>query len=207
VRYSPWDTPWKVWNELLRWLQLPYARVLFAWHGIPFGQRWKLFGLPIIQKHRLSQMQFGSGLSLRSSVRSNPLAPYHPVVLCTWQAGAVLEVGQDFGMTGGTLCAAERITIGNRVTIGANSMLVDTDFHPLEPHLRRLQPGLARPRPVVVEDDVFIGMHCLVLKGVTLGQGCVIGAGSLVRESIPPGMIAAGNPARVLRRLDSAQIV
>ena len=55
----------------------------------------------------------------------------------------------------------------------------------------------------MIEDDVFIGMSCLVLKGVTIGRGSVIGAGSVVPRDVPAGVIAAGNPARVVRELTS----
>jgi acetyltransferase-like isoleucine patch superfamily enzyme len=120
-------------------------------------------------------------------------------MLCTWQPGAVLEIGADFAMTGGTICAAERITIGDRVAVGANSTIVDTDFHPLAPAERRRAPGEASTAPVVIEEDVFIGMSCLILKGVRLGRGCVVGAGSVVTRDAPPGAVVAGNPARVVR--------
>ena len=146
-------------------------------------------------------MHFGPGLCLRSSTRSNPLAPNHPVVLCTWQAGAKIEVGANFAMTGGTLCAAEQITIGDNVTVGANSTIVDTDFHPIEPESRRLTPQDAKTDPIVIEDDVFIGMNCLVLKGVHIGRGSTVGAGSVVTRDVPPGVIVAGNPARVVQEL------
>jgi acetyltransferase-like isoleucine patch superfamily enzyme len=196
------EAPWKAWNELWRWLAYPAARLVFAWRGIPWGRGWRLYGLPIIQKHRGSVMSFGPGLQLRSSVRSNPLGPNHPVMLATCVAGACLEVGANFAMTGGALCAAQRIVIGNHVSIGANTTIVDTDFHPLEVQARRLDEA-GRSAPVVIEDDVFIGMNSLVLKGVTVGRGSVIGAGSVVTRDVPPGVIVAGNPAKVVRELDS----
>lgn len=196
-----WDTPWKVWNQLWRWLAYPRVRLLFALNGVPWGRGWRFYGVPIIQKHRRSRMTFGPGLQLRSSLRSNPLAPNRPVVLATWQAGAVLEVGANFGMTGGTICAAERIIIKDNVVVGANTTIMDTDFHPLDPKQRKLQPSDARIAMIVIEDDVFIGMNCLILKGVTIGQGSVVGAGSVVTKDVPPGVIAAGNPARIVREL------
>jgi hypothetical protein len=196
-----WDAPWKAWNELWRWLAYPKVRLLFAMNGIPWGQGWHFHGVPIIQKHRRSVMRFGPGFSLRSATRSNPLGPNHPVILCTWQAGAVLEIRANFGMTGGTLCAAERIAIGANVTVGANTTIIDTDFHPLEAEVRRLRPQDARTAPILIEDDVFIGMNCLILKGVTIGQGSVIGAGSIVTKDVPPGVIVAGNPAKIVRKL------
>jgi acetyltransferase-like isoleucine patch superfamily enzyme len=192
------EAPWKLWNEAGRWLAYPAVRVLFLINRISWGQSWRFHGLPIIQRHRNSHMSFGSGLQLRSSVRSNPLGPNHAVILCTWQAGALLRVGEHFSMTGGSIIAAERIVIGDYVSVGANVTIMDTDFHPLEAQARRTDSQEPKTAPVMIEDDVFIGMNCLILKGVTLGCGSVIGAGSVVTKDVPPGMIAAGNPLRVI---------
>ena len=196
-----WDAPWKVQNEIRRRMSYPGARLLFAWHGIPWGRGWRIYGLPIIQKHRGSRMIFGPGLSLRSFVRSNPLGPNHPVILTTRRNESCLEVGANFAMTGGVLCASSRIIIGNNVAVGANSVIVDTDFHPISPDDRRLNPDEGKTAEVIIEDDVFIGMNCLILKGVTIGQGSLIGAGSVVTKKVLPGMIVAGNPAEPVRKL------
>lgn len=192
------SAPWKVFNKLEEWWVYPWARILFAFNGIAWRKYWRFHGLPIIQKSRPSTMRFGHTINLRSSLRSNPLGPNHPVILCTWQVGAIIEVGDHFAMTGGTICAAERITIGNRVVIGANCTVIDTDFHPIDSEFRHTHPQQGRVAPVVIEDDVFVGMNCLILKGVVLGKGCTIGAGSIVTKSIPAGKVAAGNPASVI---------
>jgi acetyltransferase-like isoleucine patch superfamily enzyme len=192
------DTPWKIWNAGRRWLAYPAIRVLFFLNGIPWGPGWRFHGVPIIQRHRGSRMSFGSGFQLRSTVQSNPLGPNHPVILCTWQAGAILEIGANFAMTGGSIISAERITIGDNVTVGANVTIMDTDFHPLEMQQRRMDSQDPKTYPVCIEDDVFIGMNCLILKGVTLGCGSVVGAGSVVTKDVPPRAIIAGNPARVV---------
>ncbi|MEW6285003.1 MAG: acyltransferase [Chloroflexota bacterium] len=196
---NAFDTPWKIWNSLLLGAAYPLNRLLFLWNGIAWGKGWRLHGLPVIQKHRQSQMRFGDRLALRSTLRSNPLGANHAVILCTWQAGSLLQIGDDFSMTGGSICASKQIVIGDRVTVGANSIIVDSDFHPLQPDLRLDQPQGGSTSPILIEDDVFIGMNCLILKGVTIGRGSVIGAGSVVTADIPPGVVAAGNPARVLR--------
>jgi acetyltransferase-like isoleucine patch superfamily enzyme len=195
---SPFETPWKIWNRLISWLCLPVVRVKFLLNGIEWGSDWQFYGVPVIQKHRRSQMHFGDGMSLRSTLVSNPLGPDHPVFFTTWQAGAVLTIGTHFAMTGGTLCAMERIEIGNHVTIGANVSIVDTDFHPVDPIRRITHPNDGKSAPVFIEDNVFIGMNSLVLKGVRIGKGSVIGAGSIVTKNIPTGVIAAGNPARII---------
>jgi acetyltransferase-like isoleucine patch superfamily enzyme len=193
------DTPWKFQNEILRSIEYPWIRILFALRGISWHRGWKIYGFPIIQKHRKSKIRFGPGLSLRSSIRSNPLGPNHPVIVCTWEENAVIDVGEDFGMTGGTLCASERISIGDHVVIGANCSIIDTDFHPQNIQARRSFHSNAPAIPIIIQDDVFIGMNSLILKGVNIGSGVIIGAGSVVTHDIPSGMIAAGNPAKVIR--------
>ena len=198
---NPFDTPWKITNGLNQLFLSPYIRLLFWINQIEWGSNWKMYGVPIVQKHRGSTMKFGSGFSLRSSPQSNPLSPNHPVTLCTWLPDAVLEIGVNFGMTGGTLCAADHISIGNNVAIGANSTVIDTDFHPLNSELRRIDPQGAKTAPIYIEDDVFVGMNCLILKGVTIGKGSVIGAGSVVTKDIPAGVIAAGNPVQIIKAL------
>jgi acetyltransferase-like isoleucine patch superfamily enzyme len=104
-------------------------------------------------------------------------------------------------MTGGVLCAAERIVIGNHVSVGANSTIIDTDFHPLSASERHIDPAQGKTAAVNIEDDVFIGMNCLILKGVTIGQGSVVGAGSVVTRDVPPCTIVAGNPASFVREV------
>jgi acetyltransferase-like isoleucine patch superfamily enzyme len=198
---AAFDAPWKIRTGLGRWLAYPRVRLLFAWNGIPWGHGWRIYGAPVIQRHRRSQMTFGPGLQLRSLLYSNPLAPNHPVVLATWQEGAVLEIGANLAMTGGAICAAQRVIIGDNVAVGANVTIVDGDFHPLDAHRRRSLPSGGETAPVLIGDHVFIGMNSVVLKGVTIGHGSVVGAGSVVVKDVPAGTIAAGNPARIVREL------
>ncbi|MCD4686683.1 MAG: acyltransferase [Anaerolineae bacterium] len=178
------------------------TRVLFALAGVTWGRGWKFYGVPILQKHRRSVMHIGDNLSLRSIPHSNALGPFHPVILSTRRLGARLVIGRGFGMTGGTLCAEESITIGNDVWVGGNCTITDTDFHPLKLAERLARPLDGATAPVVIEDGAFIGMQSLILKGVTIGAQSVIGAGSVVTRDIPPGVLAAGNPARVIREQD-----
>jgi acetyltransferase-like isoleucine patch superfamily enzyme len=198
------DMPWAAAFEMRRIASFPFIRLMFIINGITWGKRWHVWGMPIIQRFRGSRIEIGAGALLRSWSSTNPLVPNHRVVLATRNAEAIIKVGQDVGMTGTTLVAAERIEIGDRVQIGANSTVVDTDFHPLDVEVRRKDFLAGKHAPVVIEDDVFIGMNSLILKNVRIGKGSVIGAGSVVVSNIPPGVIAAGNPAQVIRTLGQA---
>ncbi len=195
------DRPTAVWLEISRILALPWIRAGFALHGVKWNAGWRVFGMPMIQKHRGSRIVLGKRVSLRSWQASNPLVPNHPVMLATRSRDAVLTIGDDTGLTGATVVAEERVEIGNRVLVGANAVIVDTDFHPLDPQERAVDICAGIHKPVVIEDDVFIGMHSIILKGVRIGKGSVVGAGSVVSADVPAGVIVAGNPARVVRSL------
>jgi len=195
------NTPWKIANQIDSWMSYLPARLLFMLNGIPWGRHWRFFGTPIIQKHHQSTIEFGDYLQIRSRYRANPIGINHPVIISTLNPNAKISVGQHFAMSGGAICAAESITIGDYVAFGANTTVVDTDFHPIAMNERLANPNGGVCIPVVIEDNVFIGMNCFILKGVTIGSGSMVGANSLVTTNIPPGVIAAGNPARVIRSL------
>jgi acetyltransferase-like isoleucine patch superfamily enzyme len=119
------------------------------------------------------------------------------------QPEAQIEIGSDTGISGGVICAALSVKIGKECLLGADVMIVDNDFHPINADGRRYNRNLANvaAAPVVVGDNVFIGARSIVLKGVSIGSNSVIGAGSVVVGNIPSGVIAAGVPARVIREI------
>ncbi|WP_084105455.1 sugar O-acetyltransferase [Demequina sp. NBRC 110056] len=90
------------------------------------------------------------------------------------------------------------ITIGEDCQIGPNVQLL-TPTHPIDPEPRRAKVEAARP--IVIEDNVWLGGGVIVCPGVTIGKDSVVGAGSVVTKDIPPRVVAAGNPARVLREI------
>jgi acetyltransferase-like isoleucine patch superfamily enzyme len=121
-----------------------------------------------------------------------------------------VEVGDDSVLVGAMLMGAERITIGARVVVSYFVTIADSDFHPRDAEARRrdieaLLPGgdpsqraPITTRPVVVEHDAWIGIGAILLKGVTVGAGARIDAGSVVANDVPAGARVAGNPGRVV---------
>ena len=111
-----------------------------------------------------------------------------------------LEIGErSFINYGGSISAHKLVKIGPRCNIGPHVLLMDNNFHRLEPDRRDEMPP---SRPIVLEENVFLGARVIVLGGVTIGRDSVVGAGSVVTRDIPPGVIAAGNPAKVIRPLN-----
>ena len=121
-----------------------------------------------------------------------------------------VQIGDYCYFTNAVLLCELELTIGNYVVAGWNTTLADTDFHPIAPAARiqdaiacsPLGHGRERPliqtRPVVVEDDVWIGPNVTILKGVRIGQGAFIEPGSLITHEVPPRARMLGNPAKII---------
>ena len=163
----------------------------------------RFMGPPIVTRCEGSRLFIGERVVLCSWSRWTALGVAHPVVLRTLTPGALLRIGCDTGISGGSFCAAVQIDIGERCLIGADVMISDTDFHSLAPEGRSTGTDWSRvgSAPVRIGNDVFIGARAVILKGVVIGDGAVIGAGSVVTRSVPARAVAAGNPARFLRNL------
>lgn len=156
------------------------------------GKGVRALGKPRIEN--LGRMTLGDGTLVRSI--------NVPVELCT-EEGAELIVGKDVRLNYGTsIGATGKITIGDRVRVGPYSMIVDNDFHDI--YNRNIRP---KPRPVVIEDDVWLGAKVAILPGVTIGRGSIVGTGAVVNKDVPPFSIVAGVPAKVIKTLDPKRFV
>jgi acetyltransferase-like isoleucine patch superfamily enzyme len=101
--------------------------------------------------------------------------------------------------------SAEKITVGNRVLIAMGAQFYDNNNHPLHPQARAENKPVEEENiaPVIIEDDVWIGANAVILKGVTVGRGSVVALHSVVSKDVPPMSIVAGNPAKVVRQIES----
>jgi acetyltransferase-like isoleucine patch superfamily enzyme len=135
---------------------------------------------------------------------------------CSFSLGprGTCKVGDFTLLNGAMIMAEERIEIGSYCLISWNVGIADSDFHPLEAAARRVDAMALAPflpdrpprpeiktKPVIIEDDVWIGMGAVILKGVRIGKGSVVAAGSVVTKSVPPNSIVAGNPAVIVKEL------
>ncbi|MBD5627022.1 MAG: acyltransferase [Desulfovibrio sp.] len=150
------------------------------------------------------KIRIGAGVRLISSWRRATAACLAwPVRLRVFGPGASIDIGEGAELSGTSITArSTAVRVGRGVLVAPNCVIVDSDFHaPWPPEARATTPGMERDAPVTIGDHAWLGMQCIVLKGVTIGEGAIVGAGSVVTRDIPPRTLAAGAPARVIRHL------
>lgn len=183
----------------------PINRIFLYLSGAEVGANMCTSGRLRIKVTRRGEVRIGQNFHANSGVNHNVIGRQQRCML--WVEGRLI-IGDNVGMSNSALICNHAITIGNHVTIGGNTVIYDTDFHSLDPALRS-DPGQDREgakwAPVLIEDHAFIGAHSTILKGVTIGEGAVIGACSLVSRNIPAGEIWAGNPARKVGFVNQAK--
>lgn len=123
----------------------------------------------------------------------------------------VLKIGDDCVLVGALFMCSNRIDVGDRVYVAYNVTIADCDFHPLDPEQRKLDAIAISPEgdmsarpsypssPVIIEDDVSIGIGSAILKGVRIGRGAQVLPGSVVTGDVHEGAVVSGNPARTVK--------
>jgi acetyltransferase-like isoleucine patch superfamily enzyme len=191
----------KLFNLFLSKIYTPIAKVNFLVNDIQYGNGLKVRGLLKIFVTRRGQVIIGDNLKINSGENHNIIGRQQKLTL--WVEGKLI-IGNDVGISASAIICNHEITIGNNVVIGGNTVIYDTNFHSIVPEIRnnpKLDRKHAKYAPVTINDNVFIGAHSTILKGVVIGEGAVIGACSVVTNNIPAREVWAGNPACFIRNI------
>jgi maltose O-acetyltransferase len=160
-------------------------------------------GTPLVRQpvvfHGSGAIEIGAGVAFGWSGSMSFYNGYSHVEASTPAARIVFGDHAEINNNAMIKSEGAGILIGARALLGSQVVIYDSDFHELDPTRRR--GGTPQMAPVELGENVFIGDRVMILKGSTIGTDSVIGAGSVVVGSIPAGVIAAGNPAKVLREL------
>lgn len=114
--------------------------------------------------------------------------------------GKNIFIGNDFlGNYNLTILDIREVHIGNNVMVGPNT-LITTVGHPID--YRRRRNYLACAKPIIIEDDVWIGGSVTILPGITIGHGAVIAAGAVVTKDVPPCIVVGGVPAKIIKQIE-----
>lgn len=177
--------------NLFRFFSTFFSRLYLRLRGVEQAGKSTYFGILHVRRARLSYIRIGGDCTFRSDQTSNLIGVNRKCILSTHYEGSKIIIGDKCGFSGTTIGAAKEISIGNNVLVGANSVITDFDWH----------DDIAKtgPAPVIIHDNVWIGMNSVILKGVEIGANTIIGANSLVIKSIPANVVAGGNPCKVLK--------
>jgi len=166
---------------------------------IKFGNNISFYGKTFFFRAPNSIIKIGNNVEFRSDKTSNQIGLMRRCIVSTLSENAKIIIGNNSGFSGVSIGSAKNITIGSNVLVGANCLITDTNWHNIDPQKRH--QGDPDPGEITIGNNVFIGYGCMILKNVSIGDNTVIGAGSVVTSNIPPNVIAAGNPCRVIKKL------
>lgn len=168
--------------------------------GVIYGDGVNIVGkISVVGKGKIS---IGNNFCMTSGEHVNPISANLQGSFFTDSPNAVIRIGNNVGMSSTRMWIHDSLTIGDNVKIGGNVLLIDTDCHPIDYLVRRSSNDGTCSSSIVIEDDVWIGAHSIVLKGVTIGARSIIGAGSVVTKDIPADCIAAGNPCKIIKNIN-----
>lgn len=182
-----------------------FTRLMMAVTGVKYGKKLKLKGNAVIFNRRGASLIIGDNVTINSSFFSNMVGLYQRSVITTRTAEAKIKIGNNVGMSGVTVYARKGIVIGDNTLIGGNTKILDNDFHPVQSAARNadLKEEIAC-KEVTIGANCFIGCNVIILKGTQLGDGCVVGAGAVVSGTFPENSVIVGNPARIVKTLETA---
>lgn len=177
--------------------------------GVRVGSKARFCGDMSFRINKPSKVVLGKGLIITGGYSINALSPSERSCILV-RKDTELIIGDNCGFSSICISVYNSIRIGNNVIIGANTKLNDSNGHCIN-YLERRKEREYKDwsklnidhAPIVIEDDVFIGAHCIISKGVTIGARSIVAAGSVVVKSIPPDEVWGGNPARFIKKLSN----
>jgi acetyltransferase-like isoleucine patch superfamily enzyme len=197
-------------HKILHFLNINLKKIRTFYYccraGIKYNKTWTITKRMYIMRpnlfHQRSTIIIGDNFYAQGDIKWNSFGIIQPVLFNLRTPGSKIIIGDDVGISGSTISADTVITIGNRVLIGTGCIISDTDAHPIKAE-DRTDPTKTLSKPIIIDDDVFIGARSIILKGVKVGKGSVVGAGSVVTKDVSPFCIVAGNPAKIVKRMEN----
>lgn len=156
----------------------------------------RFFGFSKFMRATNSTIEIGKNCRFRSKTTSNLIGINHKCIIATHLPAASLKIGNNCGFSGTTIGCFNEIVFGDNVNCGANTLITDSDWHLNDPRA-------GKAKPIFIGNNVWLGYGVIVLKGVSIGENSVIGAGSVVTKDVPANVIAAGNPCTVVKSIDT----
>jgi len=178
--------------------QKSYLKQLSNQSNINVSPSLRIVGIPMIDIHQKATLEIGKNVTLGSENRGYHLNLFAPTKLLADREGATIKIGDNCRIHGTCIHAQKYIEIGKNCLIAANCQIIDCNAHNVSfDNVENRIHTKGTPKPIIIKDNVWLGANTFVMPGVTIGEGSVISANSVVTEDIPPYSIARGNPAIV----------
>lgn len=185
-------------QEVVNW---GYNRAVFKYERVIYGKNLKIYGRLFLKGN--GKIVLGNNVILRSGKLTNPLGGMDKIVFAV-DEGSYIEIGNNVGISNSCIRATTGggVRIEDNVLIGGDCKIYDSDFHSIQYSNRIQIPDVnVKVKPILIKEGAWIGAHSIILKGVTIGNRSVIGAGSVVTKNVPDDEIWAGSPARFIKKL------
>lgn len=191
----------RVKRYLLSKISTGMNKIIMTLSSIKYGKGFKSCGVVLFRNYAgKGGIVIGNNVSMNSGVTASPFNGFDKTRIVAGKCGHII-IHDGVSMSNVGIFSDNLVEIGEGTNIGGGSRICDTDFHSSSPDDRYNGNKNVPTKPVHIGKRVFIGGHCYILKGVTIGDESVIGGGSVVTKTIPAREIWAGNPAKFIKKL------
>jgi acetyltransferase-like isoleucine patch superfamily enzyme len=174
-------------------LNLLWLHLILRFKSVVYGK--KLRGKKVLIKNK-GKITLGDNVSLNSY----PGGDIYKTGLCTYLDSAEIRIGNSCTLNGTMIHATNKVVIGDNCMF-ASTIILDNNSHNLSTDAIIRRTGKINDSPVIIGNNVWVGMHSIILKGVHIGDNAIVAAGSIVTHDVPSNVLVGGNPARLIKKL------
>ena len=178
-------------------------RIFYKYRNLLRPNQFKAFGRVTVRAANGGSVFVHPSVILNSEPTNYHVAMPFETALVADRPGASIRVGRGTRIHGSYIHAWKSISIGQHVLIAGGTTIIDANGHSSNVRHARFRRFIQdEPREIVIRDFVWIGMSCIILKGVEIGECAIVAAGSVVHDSVPAFAVVGGNPAKLIKQSD-----
>jgi len=186
----------RIYHTLLNYIKFKVLKK----QGFTVGRDVDIIGKLIYTAVKGSKVTIGEGTKLSTSNSGYHLGVFSPMKIILSSSSAIISIGKNTRIHASCIHAREKVEIGNNCLIAGNCQIFDCSGHDLSfENVENRINTVGNTKPVIVEDNVWIGFGSIIMPGVRIGYGSVIAAGSIVVKDVPPMSVVGGNPANIIK--------
>jgi acetyltransferase-like isoleucine patch superfamily enzyme len=179
--------------KLPKYFRYPFTLIKLKFNNVKFHYR-------VLGNHFYINNKGKIFLSEKVNLNSYPDGSCHRTALSTYYPESEILIGSNCNLNGTIIHCNEKVIIGNYCMFGPGTIICDNDSHKVVIDNKERNTK-AVSKPIIIEDNVWIGMNCLIMKGVTIGKNSIVAAGSLVVKNVEPNSLYGGHPAEFIKKL------